>query len=303
MSAVSLDIVIQAPMVLDITVIQQAPVVVDVALVGVQGPSAYAVAVANGFVGTEEEWLESLGGGGVSSWNDLTDKPATFPPSAHDHVIADVTGLQAALDGKATAAQGALADSAVQPGDLATVATSGAYSDLAGAPALFSGAYADLTGKPTLGTAAAQDVGVFATAAQGALAGTALQPGALIPWTDVTGKPAFFSGAYADLTGIPATFSPSAHAHVIADVTGLQGALDGKQAAGSYAAAVHGHAIGDVTGLQSALDGKVSAESGPLSLAIQPTEPTFPAGQPGLWIQTGLGPTGDDMTFWIEDGL
>lgn len=36
----------------------------------------------------------------------------------------------------ATAAQGALADSAVQPGDLATVATTGAYSDLTGTPQL-----------------------------------------------------------------------------------------------------------------------------------------------------------------------
>lgn len=44
---------------------------------------------------------------------------------------------------------------------LATVATSGSYSDL--------------TGKPTLGTAAAQDVGYFATAAQGTKADSALQ--------------------------------------------------------------------------------------------------------------------------------
>lgn len=36
----------------------------------------------------------------------------------------------------ATSAQGTLADSAVQPGDLATVATSGAYSDLSGTPSL-----------------------------------------------------------------------------------------------------------------------------------------------------------------------
>jgi len=41
----------------------------------------------------------------------------------------------------ATAAQGAKADSAVQPASLATVATTGAYSDL--------------TGKPTLGSLAA----------------------------------------------------------------------------------------------------------------------------------------------------
>jgi hypothetical protein len=41
------------------------------------------------------------GGGGVSSWNDLTDKPSTFPPSTHTHAIADTTGLETALDGKA----------------------------------------------------------------------------------------------------------------------------------------------------------------------------------------------------------
>lgn len=72
-------------------------------------------------------------------------------------------------------------------------------------------------------------IALFATAAQGALAASALQPGALIPWADLTGKPALFSGAYGDLTGVPATFTPSAHTHVIGDVTGLQGALDGKQ--------------------------------------------------------------------------
>ena len=75
----------------------------------------------------------------------------------------------------ATAAQGALADSATQPGDLATVATSGSYNDLSNLPTLFSGAYADLTGKPTLGTAAATASTDYATAAQGATADSALQ--------------------------------------------------------------------------------------------------------------------------------
>lgn len=44
--------------------------------------------------------------------------------------------------------------------------------------------------------------------------------GGSVAWTNVTGK--------------PTAFTPSAHSHVIADVTGLQTALDGKQAAGSY---------------------------------------------------------------------
>lgn len=50
---------------------------------------------------------------GVSSWNDLADKPATFPPSAHGHTIAEVTGLQAALDSKATPADVTTAVAAV----------------------------------------------------------------------------------------------------------------------------------------------------------------------------------------------
>jgi len=48
-------------------------------------------------------------------WSSLTGKPATFAPSAHTHAISEVTGLQTALDGKATAAQGDLADTALQP--------------------------------------------------------------------------------------------------------------------------------------------------------------------------------------------
>ena len=39
--------------------------------------------------------------GGTAAWADITGKPSTFPPSAHTHVIADVTGLQTALDDKA----------------------------------------------------------------------------------------------------------------------------------------------------------------------------------------------------------
>jgi hypothetical protein len=68
--------------------------------------------------------------------------------------------ITVALDA-ATIASLDLADTATQPGDLATVATTGAYSDL--------------SGLPTLGTAAATDATDYATAAQGDLADTALQ--------------------------------------------------------------------------------------------------------------------------------
>jgi hypothetical protein len=45
---------------------------------------------------------------------------------------------------------------------------------------------------------------------------------------------------YSALSGIPSTFAPSAHTHAVSDVTGLQTALDGKQAAGTYATLVNG---------------------------------------------------------------
>jgi len=63
-------------------------------------------------------------------------------------IVVNMQGRRTRDGAFATAAQGALADSAVQPGDLATVATTGAY--------------ADLSGKPTLGNSAALNVGTTA---------------------------------------------------------------------------------------------------------------------------------------------
>jgi hypothetical protein len=39
--------------------------------------------------------------GDTIPWTDVSGKPSTFTPSSHSHVIADTTGLQTALDGKA----------------------------------------------------------------------------------------------------------------------------------------------------------------------------------------------------------
>ena len=62
--------------------------------------------------------------------------------------------------------------------------------------------------------------------------------------------------AWSEITAKPTTFAPSAHAHPISDVTGLQATLDGK------AASVHSHGIDQVTGLQAALDGKSATGHG-----------------------------------------
>lgn len=37
-------------------------------------------------------------------------------------------------------------------------------------------------------------------------------------------------------------------------------------------------------------------------LFIQPTAPNVDTGQKYQWIQTGLGDSGNDFTFWFEDG-
>lgn len=76
-------------------------------------------------------------------------------------------------------------------------------------------------------------------------------------WGSIAGS----ISAQTDLSTALAGKAASSHSHGIADVTGLQTALDGKQAAGSYAAASHAHAIADVTGLQTALDGKQASGS------------------------------------------
>jgi hypothetical protein len=81
----------------------------------------------------------------------------------------------------ATAAQGALADTATQPGDL--------------------------------GTAAAEDVGYFATAAQGTLADSAVQPGDLA--TVAT------TGSYNDLTDKPSAGSGTVTSVALSAPTGL----------------------------------------------------------------------------------
>lgn len=67
-----------------------------------------------------------------------------------------------------------------------------------------------------LGTAAAADVGDFATAAQGNLADSALQPGATIPFGDITGRA---HGIFYDLGD--QTFTAETPTAVLFDTTGL----------------------------------------------------------------------------------
>ena len=88
------------------------------------------------------------------------DMGGTLDPNKIDKV--DNTDSVTSVAGRT----GAVVLSASDVSGLATVATSGAYSDLSGTPSLATvattGAYSDLSGLPTLGTAAALDVGTSA---------------------------------------------------------------------------------------------------------------------------------------------
>lgn len=59
------------------------------------------VLTADSSTATGLKWITVSAGGGSSAWNDITGKPTTFPPSSHNHPQSDVTGLSAALNGKA----------------------------------------------------------------------------------------------------------------------------------------------------------------------------------------------------------
>lgn len=98
---------------------------------------------------------------------------ASTAPAARDNLG---LGSAAIADSSAfaTAAQGGKSDTAVQPGALAAVATSGAYGDL--------------SGRPTLGTAAAQAATAFATAVQGAKADNAAPIARAVPLGGTTGQ-------------------------------------------------------------------------------------------------------------------
>lgn len=69
------------------------------------------------------------------TYANITGVPSTFTPSAHTHAVSDVTGLQASLDSKLPSANFTYANLTGKP-TLATVATSGSYTDLSNIPTL-----------------------------------------------------------------------------------------------------------------------------------------------------------------------
>lgn len=241
----------------------------------------------------------------------LDGKQATgsYASAVHTHAIADVTGLQTALDGKQAAGSyatlvGGVIPSAQLPSYVDDVLE---YAAPANFPATgeagkiyvatttgktyrWSGSsYTEISASPgSTDSVPEGSVNLYFTTARAASAA---------PVQTVNGQ----TGAVT-ITAASISAAAVGHTHVISDVTGLQTALDGKQATGSYAATTHTHAISDVSGLQTALDGKVSKAgdtmTGKLNL------PAAAATAPLNITPSGLQPTtvlsGD---IWIRNNL
>ena len=184
----------------------------------------------------------------------------------HDHVIADVTDLQIALDGKANAVHNHDAlYSSINHNHDATYSSINHNHDLQYAPIDHIHDVLDVSGLQDVLNSKADDL-------------------------DLVGKSDVgHTHVVADVTGLQTALDGKAddiHNHAIADVTGLQTALDGKSDVNHnhdlvYAPIDHDHAIVDVTGLQTALDGKAddvhshtSAEISDFGTAVAGAIPT-----------------------------
>ena len=192
----------------------------------------------------------TISGYGITDAYTKTEVDASLAgtaPATHTHAISDVTNLQASLDAKAPLASPALTGVPTAP-----TAVAGTNSTQIATTAFVSSA---------MSAAGAGDMlrSVYDTNNDGKV--NAADSSDAAPWSGITGKPSTFTPSYhthiiADVTGLQTALDGKAdtsHAHIIADVTGLQAAIDSK------ANTSHAHIIADVTGLQAALDGKAAS--------------------------------------------
>jgi hypothetical protein len=214
----------------------------------------------------------------------LTADLASKAPLVHTQDISTINGLPSQLqtinntlilkmntvpgatagDFAAFDASGNVSDSGFSSSSFALAAHVHAESDI-------TGLIADLAGKsPIVHAHAIADI----TGLQLALDTINLKATKVVGATSGNLAALTITGDLVDSGTSPSTYSLAVHVHAIADVTGLQGALDNKinigtmfpiseitglqTALDSKAAAVHTHVIADVLGLQLALDSKES---------------------------------------------
>jgi len=233
------------------------------------------------------EAIAALGGGSggtAVNWTTLTGKPASFPPSSHTHPINEVTGLQTALNSKQAAGSYAASThthdaSAITSGTLSIDRIPVLPSQ---APVVVNGLLASIPSSQESSIVTGTVV-ITSDGKRYVYKGTGAKTSAesYIILADI-------APSWASISDKPAAFAPTAHAHLVSEIAGLQGALDAKQPAGSYASAAQGakadtasqpghiHARADVTGLDSALATKITG-SGVADMQVVTALPSSPS--------------------------
>ena len=225
--------------------------------------------------------------GGSIPWENVTDKPSTFAPTAHasSHASAGDDPLSPADIGAASAAQGALADSAVQPGDLGTAAAAAttdfatashnhSHNALSGLQGGATGAYYHLPAGTADNQVATWDeaTGTWAGEAPAAhehvaadITDFAASVEAVSPpadWDTLANKPTLAavatSGSYNDLSNKPTLGTASAAATTDFDASGTAASAVSTHAGKTDGSA---HSISGISGLADALAGKQAAGS------------------------------------------
>lgn len=199
---------------------------------GQDGKSAYQIALDNGFVGTQAEWLASLKG----------DKGDTGASGANITASEVLTKLKT-VDGQNSGLDADMLDGH----DTTYFATATQLAGKADAAHTHS-QYATNDDVEALETEVAGKANSTHTHAQSDITGLA---------TALSGKAnSSHSHAQSDITGLATALQGKAaasHSHAQSDITGLATAL------GNKANASHSHAQSDITGLDTALSGKAAA--------------------------------------------
>lgn len=135
------------------------------------------------------------------SWNNVLNKPSTFPPSSHTHSISQINNLQTTLDGKSNVGH--------------------------------SHSWSEITSKPTTFTPSSHTLDSHSNVNI-----TSNTNGEILRWngtqwvnntlSEAGIKAANWVPSWSEVTGKPTSFTPSTHSHPISQITNLQTTLNNK---------------------------------------------------------------------------
>jgi hypothetical protein len=224
-------------------------------------------------------WVpQTPSGGGVTSYNDLTDVPSTFAPEVHTHAIADVTALQAALDGKAASTHThAISDTTGLQTALDGKQATGSYAPATGiAQSAVTNLTTDLAGKASSShTHAATDI------TSGTLAI------ARIPTGTTSSTTALGNHTHGNITNAGA-IGTTATLPIITGTSGVLQAGSFGTTAGTFAQGNHTHTFGTTAGTfcQGNDSRLLTITGGITAIAVVATMPVTPVATT-LYIVTG----------------